>query len=131
MDRIAMRDYKLSDGTVIPKGTYILVPSSASNFDTDIWGPDAHNFDPWRFQKLRLEPGQETAHSFVQTAPKFTYFGYVPLKTFKKRIDPSLVVMESMRALADSSQQMRSKSCLPTHLWFTTLGFHRVNRSRS
>ena len=120
MDRIAMRDYKLSDGTAIPKGTYILVPSSASNFDTDVWGADADQFDPWRFQKLRLEPGQETAHSFVQTTPKFTYFGYVSLQTFKNRTNRGLVVMESMHVLADSSQQMRSKSCLPTLLWFTT-----------
>lgn len=75
MDRIAVRDYTLGDGTFVPKGTYMLIPSSASNFDKDVWGPDADKFDPWRFQKMRLVPGQESQHSLVQTSPKFTYFG--------------------------------------------------------
>ncbi|KAK5020876.1 hypothetical protein LTS07_011378 [Exophiala sideris] len=76
MDRIAMRDYTLSDGTFVPKGTYILTPSSAANLDPDVWGPTAREFDPWRFQKMRLVPGQETLHSLVQMTPKFTYFGH-------------------------------------------------------
>ncbi|OAG44392.1 hypothetical protein AYO21_01388 [Fonsecaea monophora] len=76
MDRIAMKDYTLSDGTVVPKGTYMITPSSAANVDTEIWGPDALEFDPWRFQKRRLEKGQETLHSMVQTTPQFTYFGH-------------------------------------------------------
>jgi len=75
MDRIAMRDYTLNDGTKIPKGTYLITPSSAANFDEDIWGPTAKEFDPWRFQKQRMAPGQETLHSMVQTTPQFTYFG--------------------------------------------------------
>lgn len=75
MDRIAMRDYTLSDGTFVPKGTYILTPSSAANLDPDVWGPDAEKFDPWRFQRMRLTPGQETLHSMVQTTPNFTFFG--------------------------------------------------------
>ncbi|KAF9886957.1 hypothetical protein FE257_010698 [Aspergillus nanangensis] len=77
MDRIAMKDYTLKDGTFIPKGTYILVPSSITNFDTDVWGPTAREFDPWRFYKQRQVPGQETLHSLVQTTPQFTYFGHV------------------------------------------------------
>lgn len=75
MDRIAMRDYTLSDGTFVPRGTYMLTPSSAANLDPDVWGPTAREFDPWRFQRLRLAPGQETLHSMVQTTPNFTYFG--------------------------------------------------------
>ncbi|KAL6236543.1 cytochrome P450 [Aspergillus navahoensis] len=76
MDRIAMKDYTLKDGTFIPKGTYVLVPASATNLDTDVWGPDADKFDPWRFAKMRQAPGQETHHSLVQTTPQFTYFGH-------------------------------------------------------
>ncbi|KIX01184.1 uncharacterized protein Z518_08909 [Rhinocladiella mackenziei CBS 650.93] len=61
MDRVAMKDYTLSDGTLVPKGTYMLTPSSAANFDTEVRDPNALDFDPWRFQKRRLEKGQETA----------------------------------------------------------------------
>ncbi|KAF5556061.1 cytochrome p450 [Fusarium napiforme] len=76
MDRIAMRDYTLKDGLKVPKGTYMLTPSSASNLDPEVWGPDVLEFDPWRFHKLRQAPGQATQHSMVQTSPKFTYFGH-------------------------------------------------------
>lgn len=75
MDRIAMRDYTLSDGTFVPQGTYMITPSSAANFDPDVWGADAEKFDPWRSYKMRQVPGQETQHSMVQTSPMFTYFG--------------------------------------------------------
>ncbi|KAH6988315.1 cytochrome P450 [Ilyonectria sp. MPI-CAGE-AT-0026] len=76
MDRIAMRDYTFKDGMTVPKGTYMLTPSSASNFDPDVWGPTVGEFDPWRFYKKRQEPGQATQHSLVQTSPEFTYFGH-------------------------------------------------------
>lgn len=71
-----MRDNTLADGTFIPKGTYIMAPSSVSNFDPDVWGPMPGVFDPWRFKKMRDAPGQ-AQHQLVQTSPKFTYFGYV------------------------------------------------------
>ncbi|OMP00787.1 Cytochrome P450 [Corchorus olitorius] len=36
-------------GVVIPKGTSIQIPISTLHQMTDIWGPDAHEFNPQRF----------------------------------------------------------------------------------
>jgi len=75
LDRIVVKDYKMKDGTVLPKGTYVTVPSYAMYFD-EVNYPDPEIFDPWRFSKMRQEPGHETLHSFVQTSPTFLHFGH-------------------------------------------------------
>lgn len=76
LDRIALKDFKLSDGTLIPQGTYLAVPSLSMYMDEDYY-PDAHKFDAFRFLKMRQAPGQETNHSFVQTQATYLHFGYV------------------------------------------------------
>ncbi|KAI1076359.1 cytochrome P450 [Whalleya microplaca] len=64
---------QLSDGTILPKGSRILV---ASNFmDPKIY-PDPEKFDPSRFLKLRQGPGQEHSWQFVTTTPAHTLFGH-------------------------------------------------------
>ena len=85
LDRIVVKEFKLSDGTVLPKGTYVTVPSFAMYFDNENY-PDAAEFDPWRFSKLRQNPGEETLHSFVQTTPTFLHFGYGGHFRFKQDI---------------------------------------------
>lgn len=74
LDRVAVRDIELSDGTKIPKGTYLTVPSFAMYMDNEYY-EDASTFDPFRFSKKRQVAGQETLHSFVQTTPSFLHFG--------------------------------------------------------
>ena len=74
LDRIVIRDTKLSDGTLLPKNTYVTTPSFAMYMD-DKYYEDAHVFDPFRYSKKRKVPGQETLHSFVQTTPSFLHFG--------------------------------------------------------
>ncbi|EOD53101.1 putative cytochrome p450 protein [Neofusicoccum parvum UCRNP2] len=76
IERLAMRDFPLSDGTVITKGTKVTVPHYAMYFDEAVYGPTAADFDAFRFSKRRTQPGQETKHSFVQCTPDFTHFGY-------------------------------------------------------
>ena len=75
MEREATRDYVLSDGSTITKGTKLTVPHYAMFFDEEIYGPTAREFDAFRFSKLRAEAGQESKHSFVQCTPTFTHFG--------------------------------------------------------
>lgn len=74
LDRVVIRDTKLSDGTLLPKDTYVTTPSFAMYMD-DKYYEDAHVFDPYRYAKKRAVPGQETLHSFVQTTPSFLHFG--------------------------------------------------------
>ncbi|EIW74949.1 cytochrome P450, partial [Coniophora puteana RWD-64-598 SS2] len=49
MQRKAMRDVTLSDGTFIPKGAYPAVATHVRHVNTAIYGEDAETFNPWRF----------------------------------------------------------------------------------
>lgn len=75
MDRIAASDFTFKNGTLIPKGTYVTSNSYEMYFDKQFYGEDAQTFDPWRYSKLRAQPGQESQHSFVQTSNIFMHFG--------------------------------------------------------
>ncbi|KAH3940618.1 hypothetical protein HBH98_219170 [Parastagonospora nodorum] len=117
LDRVALKDTTLSDGTLLPKGTYVTVPSFAMYMD-DMYYKDAKNFDPFRFSKKRQESGQETLHSFVQTTPSFLHFGYVLFDALSSTDnashiadDPSTATVD-MLVQADSLPQMKSKFSL-------------------
>ena len=75
MFRVAMKDYTFSDGTFVPKGTFIAVASRAIHMDESIY-PRANEFDPFRFSRMREGEGQATKHQFVNTAVDFLVFGH-------------------------------------------------------
>ena len=47
--REALEDIKLKS-ILIPKGVHIRIPVSMLHQDTALWGPDAHEFNPERFE---------------------------------------------------------------------------------
>lgn len=69
-----MKDLKLSDGTFIPKETFLLV-SSERMWNPSIY-PNPEEFDPYRFLKLREMPGHETSAQLVSPSPEHFGFGY-------------------------------------------------------
>ena len=72
MNRYVEREIQLSDGTVLPKGSRILV---ASRFmDPKIY-PEPEKFDAGRFLSMRQQPGQENNFQFVSTSPEHILFG--------------------------------------------------------
>ncbi|GFF65597.1 aldehyde reductase 1 [Aspergillus lentulus] len=74
MRRLALKDIKLSDGTLIPKGSSLLV-SSHKMWDPDVY-PNPETFDPYRFMRLRETPGHETSAQLVSPSPEHLGFGY-------------------------------------------------------
>lgn len=70
-----MKDFKLSDGSIITKGTKVIVPHYAISFDEQFYGSSVNEFDAFRFSKLRAKPGEENKHTLVQCGPTFTHFG--------------------------------------------------------
>ncbi|KAF9637983.1 putative cytochrome p450 protein [Lasiodiplodia theobromae] len=75
MSRRAMESITLSDGTRIPKGAYLQVPTFDMP-DGDRWGPNKHKFDGRRFLDLRNQPGQENRWQFVTTSAEHLGFGH-------------------------------------------------------
>ncbi|GKZ68719.1 hypothetical protein AnigIFM50267_003461 [Aspergillus niger] len=74
INRVAMGDITLSDGTRIPKGASIAV--SAHNMEDETLYPNAKTYDGFRFYKKRQEPGNEHRFQFVTTSPEHLGFGH-------------------------------------------------------
>ncbi|KAJ9144526.1 Cytochrome P450 [Pleurostoma richardsiae] len=75
MGRKTIKDWELSDGTKLPKGTYLFVNHlplvlDQSSFDHPL------DFDPWRMYKLRRKEGQANQHQFVMTSQTNLTFGH-------------------------------------------------------
>ncbi|GIJ83248.1 hypothetical protein Asppvi_002067 [Aspergillus pseudoviridinutans] len=74
MQRKAKKDFHLPDGTRIAKGQQLMVPVHRM-WDDSIY-PNAQEFMPDRFLKLRQIPGQQDLHQCVSTSPDHMGFGY-------------------------------------------------------
>ncbi|EJF60342.1 cytochrome P450 [Dichomitus squalens LYAD-421 SS1] len=72
--RKALKDVLLSDGTVIPAGTMVNIKTHRLHLD-DACYPNANEFDPFRFARLREVDGEGTKHQFVHTSNQYVAFG--------------------------------------------------------
>lgn len=72
MNRAVIEDARLSDGTMLPKGSTVII---ASNYmDPDIY-ENPEKFDAARFLDLRQKTGQESTWQFVSPSPAHLLFG--------------------------------------------------------
>ena len=75
MSRVAMQDHTFSDGTFVPKGSFVSVAARSVHTDSEFYeNPEV--FDPWRFANMRDEDGEGTKHQLVSTAPDYVPFGH-------------------------------------------------------
>ncbi|GME27040.1 Cytochrome p450 protein [Neofusicoccum parvum] len=74
MNRVALEAFTLPDGTRVPKGAMVGIPTwhmqDASNFE------DPDKFDGERFLRMRQIPGLETRAQFVTTSADHLGFGH-------------------------------------------------------
>lgn len=70
-----MNNLTLPDGVVIPKGYNIGCPTSSIAKDDTLW-EKPFEFDGFRFERLRQQPGHENKHQFVTTGIDSLYFGH-------------------------------------------------------
>ncbi len=78
LNRVFMQDYTLSNGTFIPKGTYLSTPVESMSYDPNIFGEDADRFDPWRFlesSKRNIDPALK--QTVLSTNPQLLVFAPV------------------------------------------------------
>jgi cytochrome P450 len=73
MNRYVEREFELSDGTVIPRGSRFFVAGAYQ--DAAIYD-NAEKFDAFRFANKRSEPGQSNAWGYVATSPSHMAFGH-------------------------------------------------------
>lgn len=75
MTRRVEKAVTLSDGTRLPKGSHISMPTFQM-YDKRFWGPDAETFNGHRFLNMRNQPGQENRWQFVSTSAEHMGFGH-------------------------------------------------------
>ncbi|KAL1639495.1 hypothetical protein SLS58_007927 [Diplodia intermedia] len=76
MNRVAIAPVQLSDGTVIPKGATVAVPTLHMQEAGGTWGTNPTTFDGARFLRMRQEPGNENRWQFVTTSVEHLGFGH-------------------------------------------------------
>lgn len=62
MTRAGIQDFTFSDGTTVPKGSYVLAPMYAMYLDDDIY-PNASTFDAFRYLSFETSPATKIATS--------------------------------------------------------------------
>lgn len=72
-----MKDVRLSDGTVIPKGT-VLVAAYGSMHHDEKYYPNPDIFDPFRFSRVREQDGDTVKHQYTTASATFLPWGYGP-----------------------------------------------------
>ncbi|KAH7357485.1 cytochrome P450 [Pyrenochaeta sp. MPI-SDFR-AT-0127] len=75
LTRKVMQDTYLSDGVMLPKGSFIACDSWTATRDAQLW-ENPESFDGFRFEKLRMVPGNEAKYQFVTTSPDNLAFGH-------------------------------------------------------
>lgn len=74
MLRFAKARVVLSDGTVIPKGSTLMVMNDWAHSSEHF--PHAERFDMGRFAKLRQRPGEQNRHLFSTPSADQMGFGF-------------------------------------------------------
>ncbi|THU98964.1 cytochrome P450 [Dendrothele bispora CBS 962.96] len=72
--RKALKDFKFSDGTIVPAGSTIAVANWSILRDEEIY-PGGAEFRPFRFAEMREEDGESTNHHFATVKPDWMFFG--------------------------------------------------------
>ena len=75
MARIVREPFTFSDGTHLPKGTFIAVPSHANHLDESNY-PDATSFVPFRFIDKAKRESTGRKVDMTATSPNFLAFGH-------------------------------------------------------
>nr|A0A2I6PJ12.1 RecName: Full=Cytochrome P450 monooxygenase nodR; AltName: Full=Nodulisporic acid biosynthesis cluster protein R [Hypoxylon pulicicidum]AUM60066.1 cytochrome P450 oxygenase [Hypoxylon pulicicidum] len=73
LTRLALDRIKLSDGTVIPRGSKVLI-SCHNMWDSNVY-PNANQYDGHRFYKLRQRAGMENSAQLSTPSPDHLGFG--------------------------------------------------------
>ncbi|KAK7047214.1 hypothetical protein VNI00_006880 [Paramarasmius palmivorus] len=74
INRKAKKDFKFSDGTIVPAGTHISVATEFTHCNEATY-PDPNGFNATRFSDLRDKEGEGLKHQMVTPTPDWLSFG--------------------------------------------------------
>ena len=70
-----MEPLTLSDGTYLPKGTFVAMAAASILLDPDVV-PNPEKFDAFRNYRERLKPGESTRHQYAMVDKDHLHFGH-------------------------------------------------------
>ena len=70
-----MKDLTFSDGTYIPKGTFMAAFTTSTHRNAQFYA-NADMFDPLRFSRVREQEGEVGGLHYVSTSPTSLGFGH-------------------------------------------------------
>ncbi|KAL2696029.1 hypothetical protein AAEP93_003329 [Penicillium crustosum] len=117
LTRAVIQDFTFSDGTTVPKGSYVLAPMYAMYLDNNIY-QDASTFDAFRFSKLREQPGHENRHQFVTTSPTHINFGHGKHACPGRFFAAQEIKLLLAHALKEYDIRLEDPTTLPEGSWF-------------
>jgi len=125
MPRRAVKDYTFSDGTFIPRGTFLSVPSTPMHRDNEYY-EDARTFKPWRFFDVARASSsdgesQNTNHRMETTSNEYLPFAH------GKHACPgrflAAMVMKTLLAhiVLHYDVELETPGEIPPPMWFGTV----------
>ncbi|EEB91405.1 hypothetical protein MPER_10236, partial [Moniliophthora perniciosa FA553] len=75
MNRLVLKDFTFSDGTVVPAGTFISAATNETHNDETIY-PNANEYQGFRFAELKSKEGEELGQNMVKPNHDYVIFGY-------------------------------------------------------
>ncbi|KAG7092019.1 hypothetical protein E1B28_008402 [Marasmius oreades] len=72
--RITQKDFRFSDGTIVPAGLRVGIPTYQVHHQKDVY-TSPESFIPTRFFDLRAQEGESVKHQFVTPTPDWVVFG--------------------------------------------------------
>lgn len=77
LSRILREDVQFAMGPKLPKGTIVCVDQHHIHNSAAFY-EHPEEFDPWRFYKMRQQPGHETRHQYTNNGPDLLTWGDGP-----------------------------------------------------
>jgi cytochrome P450 len=74
MNRMALKDFTFSNGTVVPAGTIVSAWAYGLHHDDAIY-KEAETMDPFRFSDMRAQEGESIKHQMVAANDSYALFG--------------------------------------------------------
>ena len=74
LNRKVMKPFTLSDGTYLPPGTEVAIPSDSIHHDGDNY-VNPHEFDGFRFSRMREVEGESSKYQFTNLGLDYVPFG--------------------------------------------------------
>ncbi|KIM88557.1 hypothetical protein PILCRDRAFT_769584 [Piloderma croceum F 1598] len=116
MVRLTLKDFTFSDGTVIPKGTFVGAAQCPIHHDEENY-VNAGVFDGFRFVNKRMSEGENAKHQLVATDPVYLPFGHgrhaCPGRHFAANLLKGLLA----HLVLNYDVKLENEGVRPTNMW--------------